>query len=378
MTLLGTVGMLGLGTLLMGRLPRQPESALALLSTTLAVTAAVCALLGLGFGLVAGVVAPALVPPELRGWGLALFALGVVLTGVTLVLDQALLGLLLGGIQLQRNVVFAVAKLAALLAAWLWLDARSGAAIFATWVFGVAVSLPVLARIRSQLVPQTRPASVDLGLLRGMGREAMLHHGLNLALMAPGLVLPMIVTTRLSAEANAGFYIAWMLTNFVFIGPSSLATVLYAVGAGDTAALAHKSRFTLRTAALIGLAGVAAAWIGADWALRIFGSNYAEQAAWSVRLLSLGVFPLIIKDHFVAICRVKGQAGRAARLVGGLCLFELTLAGVGVWFGGLSGLCLAWVLALCAAALFMVRSVYATAAPGSVPAVPGMSGRWLS
>src|SRR5207253_8183724 len=78
-----------------------------------------------------------------------LFAAGVSLTAVTLVLDQALVGLLRGELQLVRNAVFALVKLLALLAAGAGLADRGVQAIYETWAGGQVLSLLALAALAS-------------------------------------------------------------------------------------------------------------------------------------------------------------------------------------------------------------------------------------
>src|ERR1039457_4536730 len=102
MTLLGTIGMFGLGTVLIGELPRRSPGA-GLVSAALLTSALGSLVLGLGFAIVAPLVS--------RRFGhiigtpsqAALFAVGVGLTGVSLVFDQATIGLMRGGLQLSRN-----------------------------------------------------------------------------------------------------------------------------------------------------------------------------------------------------------------------------------------------------------------------------------
>ena len=99
-------------------------------------------------------------------------------------------------------------------------------------------------------------------------------------------------------------------------------------------------------------------WVGAELILGIFGTEYAEQGSWTLRIMALGIFPLIIKDHFVAICRITGQIPRTAMigLVGsGL---ELGAAALGAWLGGLNGLAMGFVLALTLEAAYMGRPVF--------------------
>ena len=126
MTLLGTIGMLGLGTLLIGELPRRSSRA-GLVSAALLTCGLGSLVLGLGFAVVAPHVSVSfadMIGTPGRG---ALFVAGVALTGVTLVFDQATIGLMRGGLQLRRNIAFAVAKLLVLPAAAIILHDQFGA-----------------------------------------------------------------------------------------------------------------------------------------------------------------------------------------------------------------------------------------------------------
>ena len=95
-------------------------------------------------------------------------------TGASLVFDQATIGLMRGGLQLSRNVAFAVAKFIALPATTIILHTGFGAGITVSWVAGMAVSLvPVAIRLRltgTAVLP--RP---NWGVLRGLGRTAIAH-----------------------------------------------------------------------------------------------------------------------------------------------------------------------------------------------------------
>ncbi len=112
MTLFGFMGTLGLGTLLMGDLPRRSGK------PSVPAQRRTPDQPGGGHG-----PGPRLRPPHAAlssnlaplGESLAstaFFALGVGLTALAFVLDQALIGLLHGGLQLVRNIVFATVKLA--------------------------------------------------------------------------------------------------------------------------------------------------------------------------------------------------------------------------------------------------------------------------
>ena len=121
MTLLGTVCIVGLGTLLVGELPRQPGKEGSLISAALIIVGGIGGCAGMVFAVVAPFVAVDFQTLRASIVDIVLFASGVSLTAITLVLDQAMIGLLRGELQFWRNTLFAVAKLAALFGACVWL-----------------------------------------------------------------------------------------------------------------------------------------------------------------------------------------------------------------------------------------------------------------
>ena len=244
-----------------------------------------------------------------------LFALGVGLTAATLVLDQAVLGLQRGGLQLWRNAIFAVVKLLALVPAGLLLAHSFALGIYATWATGLAISLLWLTGHALLHGLRLRDCLPRWGLLRGLGKAALEHHFLNLALQAPGLVMPMIVTATLSSAQNAYFYTAWMVVGFVYVPPIALSIALFAAAANDPEALARRLRFTLKAAAGFGLAANLVLLLGARPILGIFGLDYGTSASALLQIIGLAVFPLIVKDHFVALCRINGRVLAAAPLI---------------------------------------------------------------
>lgn len=363
MTLLASVGVVGLGTLVIGELPRHPGKEGSLITTVLIVAGTAGGGLGVLFALLVPRVATTLLPLSSTIDAVMLFALGVSVTAVASVLDVALLGLLRGGLQLWRNGLFAGTKLGALAIVGLWGGDRLGLTIYATWVIGALVSLVGIAGVVArQARGKTTAYRPQWRLLRGLGRRAAAHHTLNLALQAPGMALPLVAATLLSTSITAYFYTAWMLVGFVVVVPLALATSLYAIGARAPAELAHKLRLTLLIALIAGILANGALLIGAHQILGVFGHAYAEQAGESLRILGLGVFPLIIKDHYVAIVRVYNRVARAAALVALGSLLELVLAALGAAHGGLAGLSLGWLAAVCIEAVCMIRTVYATIA----------------
>lgn len=356
MTLLSMIGALGFGTLLMGRLSTERDDAGPLVATALTVTATASALLGGVFALLVGSVSSNLAPLSDGPIPLALFTIGTGLAGASLVLDQSLLGLLRGGLQLGRNTVFAVAKLLLLIGCALALSHVAGMTIYAAWVLGSALSLLVLLAYTLPRIGRLGALRPRWALVRGLGRSALGHHTFNLALQAPSLVLPLVVATVLSIQSNASFYIAWMIAAFLMVVPISLCTTLFAVAGSDRGALAEKVRFTLSICVGLGLAANVAMLPLAEPILRVFGERYVE-AAGALRILCLGLFPLTVQDHFVAICRIDGRVARVAPVIWAISAAEVGAAAFGAARGGLTGLALGYVAVLLGGALLMLPTV---------------------
>jgi O-antigen/teichoic acid export membrane protein len=336
MTLLGTVGMFGLGTMLIGELPRLAERG-GLFAATLLASGLGSLVLGLGFPLVASAFGGHF--PEITGTParLALFVAGVALTGATLVLDEGTIGLLRGGVQLSRNLAMSAIKLAALPVAAVVLHDGFGIGLLLAWVLGTLLSLAptavMLRRGGSRIVH--RP---DWGLLRRLGKVAMAHNWLNLAIATPPKLIPVLVTAVVSPSAEAAFYVAWMMASFLFMVPTSLSTVLFAIASAAPDLIAEKLRFVLRLSVVIGLPAMAVLALGAHFALGIFGANYAHLATVPLWLLILSYLPGLPKAQYIAVCRANGRVNQAAVLLTVAAGCELAAVVIGGKLGGLNGL----------------------------------------
>jgi len=360
MTLLGTIGMLGLGTVLIGELPRRRRRA-GLICAALLTSSLGSALLGLGFAIFSPGLDARFADISGTPGQVALIAAGVMLTGGTYVLDQAAIGLMRGGLQLARNIVFAVTKLLALPAAAVLLHDQFGTGIAASWVAGTALSAVAVA-IWLRCTGSPVAPRPDWGVLRGLGKIALAHNWLNIAIVVPRSLIPVLVTVVVSPSANAAFYAAWTLSGFLYIVPTHLSTVLFAVAAADPAAIARKLRFTLRLSAIIGLPGMAVLGLGAHLALAMFGAGYARAGTLPLLLLVAGYPPTVFKVQYIAVCRAQNRIPRAAAVLTVAAALEITATMLGGASGGLKGLSLALLAVFFAEGLVTAPAVIRVAA----------------
>jgi len=106
--------------------------------------------------------------------------------------------------------------------------------------------------------------------------------------------------------------------------------------------------------------------------LSLFGSDYATQALVCLQWLALWSVPLLIKDHYVVVCRLERRTGQAAALLGVGGLVELSMAAVGATFYGLPGLSIGWLVGGCLQAVFMLPAIYRASVSPIKPTMPMM------
>ena len=106
MQLFGTIGMFGLGTMLIGELPKRKRDRGGLFAASVSTSFLGSVLLGLVFAVVVGMFFSSSLPGVGSTLGeVLLFVVGTALTGATMVFDEGTIGMLRGGVQDRKSVV---------------------------------------------------------------------------------------------------------------------------------------------------------------------------------------------------------------------------------------------------------------------------------
>ena len=356
MTFVGTVGMLGLGTMLIGELRSGSTPQPGLVNASLIVTGLASALIALATILVmaAGGIRSFDVTSFLV---IGLFTLGAALTGVAFVVDLALVGAGAGTLQLVRNAVFATVKWLLLYALLPAMPDSDGSGLLVAWVAGFAISVVVLVSPSARRRFPGISARPDWAALRSLRGATLAHNAFNMAGQMPRLLLPVMATSLISPAAGAVFFIAWMIASFLYIVPTHLSTALFAIGAGRLEELAQKLRFSFRLSLVLGVVGGPALAVLAPVVLRVFGEAYSAEGAGPLRLLCLAYLPMVVKTHYVAVVRVQRNLvrGSVVALLG--AVLELVGAAVGALVNGVSGLCIGVIIGLTVEAVIMLPTL---------------------
>jgi O-antigen/teichoic acid export membrane protein len=366
MLLLSQISVLGLGTTLAGVLHRERRPA-SLAMTALVAAAGTGGVLGTAVAIAAPAISSELAPVGADALAVGIFAIGVGMTALSAVLDQVLVAVFRSSYQLTRNIIFSIGRLV-LLAPAAALLGQEGMVIFLAWLLGTIVSIAVVA-----IMPRHRGRIADVVPLQwrrlgDMALGALSHHILNLSRSSSVWLLPVLVTAIVSPEANAGFYMAFLLANFLAIIGSSATFTLYVVGARRPEQLWRQMRFTIGLSAVAACGGTAALALVGEPLLRVFGESYAATAYPTVVILAASALPLAVKDHWIALQRIRGTVARGAFIGVALLAVELTVSAYAAMTAGIAGLAVARLAILLVQAAAMLPSIYRALLPrGSGP-----------
>ncbi len=345
--LLGKVADVGVGTHLIGELPRRStRDQRSLLRAAVLVVSSVGLVLGAGFASVASLGHATLGQAFDQPLALVVFMAGVAASGVGEMLDKAVLGARRSSLQVLRNLVAAGLRFP-LAVALIALGMTTTGALLVCWALPLAFSGFLVYR---RLFPGRAEGPHETGVVaqaREHGLPALRQHALDLSLAAGPLLMPVVAGATLAPEVNARFAIAWLVATFVFIPPYMLATALFS--ASVNAPLddyLRRARRTIPGGLVLSLALCAGAWLLGGTFLRVFGEGYAEESALLLALLVPAGLWMVVKDHIIALWRVQRQVTSAAGLAAGGTLLEVLGAVTGAQVAGATGLCVGWLSAL--------------------------------
>ena len=339
MAFIGLIGEGGLGTLLIGEIIRWPGREHGLISAA--------ALVALSLSLAAGVIgltATELVSTLKSSWiDNLLLLLGCGLTGLTVAVDQAFVGMLQSTLQMLRQFSFSVFKLSLIpVAELLFSDVT---ALLFMWVVALTISL-VLPELSLRRSGRSLIRGPDFKLLWNLKRKTTDHYMLNLGTMAPVTIMPYLVAVLLSLASNAAFMVIWMVATVSSLIPAALATVLFPAIRSEPHQYRDKMLLSLGVSLLYAIIFAGFIFLYSNEILTIFNPAYAEIGKEHLRLMGLGMFGAVVKFHVCAAARLTNSMRRAALWFCTAGLFELSCVVAGAWAGALEGVAIGWATAM--------------------------------
>lgn len=236
--------------------------------------------------------------------------------------DWVLTGIRAAGWIPLEQLIFAVAKLGLLI----WFAAATlDNAIVLAWtipcIATVVIINPVLLLWALPRRPPAPEGASEMPSRRGLLNIFLAEYATGAVTFVIPLTLPLLVLTQLGPEANAYYYLPWLIAE-------SLGLLIWNISSSYMVEASHDSRQTgalmvrtFRLSFLVGGLGVLVLVPLAPWILSFLGPDYASEGAGVLRLMVLAVPFNIVFTMFLNTSRVRNQMGRVV----GIQLFSAVL-----------------------------------------------------
>jgi O-antigen/teichoic acid export membrane protein len=280
-----------------------------------------------------------------------------------LLINSAFLAKRRAGFTLSKNAIFSLLKLPLPVFFALYFYTFG---VVISWGIALAVALAValflfLPRVQDGYRPL--PA-LDLVLLKKQWRYSAGNYLVDLLLLTPGYILPLMVVNLLGAEQNAYFYIAWVMAGLLFAIPTAASSSLFAEGSHfeerlrENVVKSLKSTFLLLVPVAILLAAVG------KWLLLAFGQGYSLNALALLWVLCLSSLPLGVNRIYVGILRLTGRITELIIISGVLAIGVLVASYFLLPLTGIIGIGYAWL------GVQLIVAIYILAGRKLIPRLP--------
>jgi O-antigen/teichoic acid export membrane protein len=354
-TLLASISGLDLGTGLIRFLPSS-EQPWSLIATCVAVALAMSVVLGILF--VSGV---SLWSPDLAFIArdpllLVAFVLFTAGSTVSALLDNLFVALRRASLTMVKNLFIGFGRIPLLV----FLVVPAGA----FGVFG-SIGLATLPTVAVALwwvrhsvdTPQGEPAWLRREAVATLMPYSLANYVAGLVYRAPALLLPLIVLRQLGPEANASFYVSWMLGGLLCVIPNAICQSLFAEGSRFERDLRDDVIKAVKVSLYLLVPVVAGAFLLADKLLLLFGAAYAQEGAVLLRILALAALPILVNTAYLTVKRVERQMTPIITLSALIAVGTLALSYGLMPRLGVEATAVGWLVSQAAAATLVVLSL---------------------
>jgi O-antigen/teichoic acid export membrane protein len=308
--LLKDIAELNLGTALARFVPRAGASTRRLVLSCYAVAAAL--------GIVVSLVSVPFVRETAAGWFLDMgwlaigwYAAAVVAFCLFALQDRVLVGLRQAGWVPVENALFGAAKIVFVIAL---ASISQQLGIFASWTIPMALTIVLVNLLLFRwLIPRHTHRTAERAEpihLRMITKFVGFGYVTSLLALAVGDLLPIMVATLAGAEANAYFYIAWLISSAFSTALLSIGMSLTAEGAHDQDRLPELARGLFHRVLLVAVPALLTIVVGVPYLLGLFGDTYEAEASTLLRLLTIAMLPRIVIMLWEGVARVHRRVGQ--------------------------------------------------------------------
>ncbi len=303
--LLGILAQLNLGSAMLRFVPVVGRGARTFVAACYATGIGAAIVIGTVFALGAHWWAPALQSAVGAGALVVYFALSTPFWTVFNMQDYLLTGLRRATVVPIENLGFALLKIGLLVVGGLM---GFYGAIAGSWALGTAVTVVAVSIYLLRVLPPHQPKA-ERGpspvTLRSMSGFVAADWAGSMCLTVVNFGLPLLVFSRLGADAAATFGVTWQLAYALYLVPTGMGQSLVAHVAADPSELDAAHRQMLMKCLTLVVPAVLVLSAGSWLVLRVFGPHYAATGSLLLALAAFSAIPACVNLAAVAAARVS-------------------------------------------------------------------------
>jgi len=321
-----------------------------------------------------GVVLP-LISPNLRDLHNVVlyctFAVGAALSTAALALDAVYVASRRSEKMLNRNLFFGISKALIVLLPLLVVSRLSTEAIVASWVIGLflSVAFGVLFLIPSAHDYSRWAIRGGVRAVTSLWRSMAGHHLTNLGGTLVPFILPILVVIRVSARANAFFYVTWSVGAIFFLVSPAVSASLFAEGSHGEDVFANAKKSLMIIGALL-VPAIAFCCIFGKEVLSIFGPEYAAHGYTLLVILAFSAIPDAITNIAVSVLRTQHRIRLTAALNLGMAVVAVGFSWVFLPRWGINAPGFGWILSQTLGTIVVAFVLVRRSSPSLRPLTP--------
>jgi O-antigen/teichoic acid export membrane protein len=216
--------------------------------------------------------------------------------------------------------------------------------IFASWGLSTLVSFAVSVFLfLPRVQPDYRPFPfISRSVLSDILPYSLANNVSGLLWYLPTSILPIMVLNLVGTEANAYFYIAWIVGGVLTAIPIAASSALFAEGSHNERELSQHFWRSIKLTFLILIPSVIVVIAIADKLLLLFGSSYSSSGVTLLRILALSALPMSINYLYMALNRVQKNLKMLISLSSFIMVASLAFSYWLLPLMGVNGAGLAW------------------------------------
>jgi len=174
--------------------------------------------------------------------------------------------------------------------------------IFSSWMISVIIAF-IISLFFWRYKPRFR---IHKKIVKKMLKFSVVNYISNFLGVAPGMILPLMITNVINPTTTAYFYIAWMIAMMLFIVPVSISKSLLSEGSRIRKEnLKKKIKKSIKFVFVLLVPAMIAVVLLSKYFLLLFGQEYSENAYRLLQILALSSIPFAINKIYITINNIQ-------------------------------------------------------------------------